>query len=54
MTKSNYHVHAMKEIPRKERPLVKVTRIDRGPPAVLVYSFSFLVTKLWHCVSSIN
>jgi hypothetical protein len=54
MTKSNYHLHAMKEIPRKERPIVKVTRIDRGPPAALVYLFSLLVTKLcWHCVAGI-
>jgi hypothetical protein len=33
---------------------VKVTRIDRGPPAALVYSFSPLVTKLLHCVSGVN
>ena len=54
MTKSNYHEHAMKEIPRKERLLVKVIRIDRGPPAALVYSFSLLATRFWHCVSVVT
>jgi hypothetical protein len=51
---SNYQVHVMREIPRKERSLVKVTRIDRGPPTALVYSFSPLVTKLLYCVCGVN
>lgn len=54
MTKKNYCAQGVKEVSRKESPIVQVTRIDRSLPAAPDHSFLLLVTKCLHCVSDIT